>query len=274
MALHGTMKHALQTASAAVLALGLAAGLFGCKPDAAVRKGEPVNPGMGASKAAQAPSAPMPDSATLGTLVGSVTYSGQPPARVPIDMSQDPACGLSGGQNLSEQYVVGKGGGLANVYVYLKDAKNYGAVDTTPVVIDQKGCRFVPHVAAIQAGGTVEFRNSDPTMHNVHAVTVGGKSLDVSQGPGAKPQDVTFDKPATMLPIRCNNHPWMEAMLNVAPNRFFAVTDADGQFRITGVPAGTYTLAFVHEKLGEEDVKVTVSAMSTTPVLHTFHGEK
>lgn len=274
MASQRWMKQTLKNATAAVLALGLAAGLAGCKPDAAVRKGEPVNPGPGASKAAPAPSAPVPDSGTLGSIMGSVTYSGEPPARVPIDMSQDPACGLSGGQNLSEQYVIGKSGGLANVYVYLKDAKNYGSVDPTPVVIDQKGCRFVPHVVAIQAGGAVEFRNSDPTMHNVHAVTVSGKSLDVSQGPGAKPQDVTFDTPATMMPIRCNNHPWMEALLNVAPNRFFAITDANGQFRITGVPAGTYTVAFVHEKLGEEDMKVTVSAMSTTPVLHTYHGDK
>jgi hypothetical protein len=63
-----------------------------------------------------------------------------------------------------------------------------------------------------------------------------------------------------MMPVRCNNHPWMQAFLNVAPNRFFAVTRDDGTFSIPGLPPGTYTLAAVHEKLGEQDTQITVSA--------------
>jgi len=239
--------------------------LTGCKPDAAVQKGAVVGAGPNALK-----TDPAPDAATLGTVMGTVQFTGAPPARVRIDMSQDPACGLTGGTNLAEQYVVERGK-LANVFVYVKDAPHYN-VPMQPVVVDQKGCRFEPHVAAIAAGGSVEFRNSDPTMHNVHsmAVQAGNRSVDISQGPGAKPQDLTFREAETMVPVRCNNHPWMNAFLNVSPNTFFAVTGTDGQFQIPGLPAGNYTLAFVHEKLGEKDVPITVKALGRTPVTVAF----
>jgi plastocyanin len=176
----------------------------------------------------------------------------------------DPACSMAG-ENLSEQYVVNKGD-LANVFVYIKSGLPASSAPSgaPPVRIDQKGCRFIPHVAGVQQGGKVEFTNSDPTMHNVHTVTVGGNpSIDVSQGPGAQPQVRRFNSAENMIRIGCNNHPWMNAFLNVAPNPYFAVTGPDGRFTISGLPPGTYTLAVVHEKLGEQDVQVTVPAHAT-----------
>lgn len=209
--------------------------------------------------------APPVNPAVAGNVVGTIHFKGTPPPRVQIDMSMDPACAMAAGENLSEQYVVNNGG-LANVFVYLKSGLPGSSApkDAPPVRIDQKGCRFVPHVAAVQQGGLVEFTNSDPTMHNVHTVTVGGNpSIDVSQGPGAQPQVRRFDTPENMIRIGCNNHPWMNAFLNVAPNPYFAVTGPDGRFSIRGLPPGTYTLAAVHEKLGEQDVQVTVPAHGT-----------
>ncbi len=183
----------------------------------------------------------------------------------------DPACSLAG-ENLTEQYVVNKGG-LADVYVYIKSglAASAAPAGAAPVKIDQKGCRFIPHVTAVQQGGDVSFINSDPTMHNVHTVTLGDNpALDVSQGPGAQPQVRRMNSPEQMIALRCNNHPWMNAFLNVAPNPFFAVTAADGTFVIKGLPPGTYTLAALHEKLGEQDTQITVPAHTTAQATFTF----
>ena len=217
------------------------------------------------------PTAAAVDPATASTITGVVLLKGTPPARIPIDMSMDPACSLAG-ENLTEQYVV-REGKLANVYLYIKSGLPASSAPVgAPVIhIDQHGCRFVPHVAAVQGGAQVEFTNSDPTMHNVHTVTVGGNDgIDVSQGPGAPPQVRRFPTPGTMLRIGCNNHPWMNAALNVAPNPFFAVTGAEGTFSISGLPPGTYTLAAVHEKLGEQDVQITVPPHGTAKTTVSF----
>ncbi len=211
-----------------------------------------------------APTAAPVDPATAGSITGTIHFKGTPPARIPIDMSMDPACSLAG-ENLSEPFVVTKGA-LANVFVYIKSGLAVSAAPrgVTSLRVDQHGCRFEPHIIALQEGGSVEFTNSDPTMHNVHMVSVGSNpGMDVSQGPGAQPQLRRFDGPEVMLPIRCNNHPWMNAFLNVAPNPYFAVSGTNGSFAIKNLPPGTYTLAAVHEKLGEQDVQVTVPAHGT-----------
>jgi plastocyanin len=242
-----------------VLCAGLGLGsMLGCKPDDAIKKGVVVDGGKKAQEVRM-------DPATEGTVTGTVKVEGKAPAPIKIDMDQDPACGMSGGgDNYSEQYVV-HDGKLANVYLYIKSGpvaalSAPGPDKPVAVVMDQKGCRYTPHVIALMRGGSVEFRNSDITMHNIHTMptSVGSKELNVSQGPKGAPQVVAFNDPEIMIPVRCSNHPWMNAFINVADTPFYAVTDADGHFEIKGLPAGRYELAAVHEKLGEQTMSVTV----------------
>ena len=241
-------------------AFALLLGVASCKSKTAATT---TNPGTTGGYAAA------PAAETTGAVEGVVHFTGVAPARVVIDMSQDPACTFAG-ENDVEQIVAAKGQ-LANVFVYVKGAPHL-APPPQPVVVDQKGCRFIPHVVAVAAGGSVEFHNSDSTMHNVHTmpVQVGNRSVDVSQGPNAKPEQVLFKVPENMLPVRCNNHPWMNAFINVSPNTFFAVSDAAGHFKIAGLPAGTYTLVFVHEKLGQRETPITVTAQQTTSTTAAF----
>jgi len=202
------------------------------------------------------------DASTAGSISGTVYFTGKAPQRIQIDMAQDPACSLADA-NYTEQYVV-HNGGLENGFVYVKDGlgnKLY-APSSDPVVIDQKGCRFTPHVVGVMAGQPVKFTNSDPTMHNVHMTPQIGtnQAVDISQPPNGAGEMRTLPTPELMVPVRCNNHPWMESFINVAANPFFAVSDADGHFTIKGLPPGTYTIVAVHEKLGQQTATVTVGS--------------
>jgi len=213
------------------------------------------------------------DPATAGTISGTIKFAGKAPGRIEIDMAQDPACSLSKDANYSEQYVV-KDGKLANVFLYVKDGlgnKIY-ATPTAAVKLDQKGCRYQPHVIGVQAGQPVEFTNSDPTMHNIHttADTPVNPTVDISQPPMGGTTQKVFSKPELMIPVRCNNHPWMNAFINVSPNPFYAVSDENGHFEIKGLPPGTYTVVADHEVLGQQTTQVTLGAKEAATADFTY----
>lgn len=268
------MKQSFSWLMAGIVAGGMAVGVTGCKPKSTPANSEPA----AANTTPAQPAVPL-NPATLGTVSGTVHFEGKPPERLRIDMSQDPVCSMLGGENLAEQYVV-HDGKLANVYIYVKSgppaAMSAPAKSVAPVVLDQIGCKYVPHVIALMRGGSVEFRNSDATMHNIHTMptVAGNKEIDVSEGPRGAPQVRSFPQPEVMMPVRCNNHPWMNAFINVSPTPFFAVTDASGHFEIKGLPEGTYTLAAVHEKMGEQDITVTVKPQATETANFTYSLKK
>jgi plastocyanin len=214
------------------------------------------------------PAATPIDPATVATVNGTVKFDGTAPKPAKIDMSQDPGCK---GTNEAESVVV-SGGDLANVFVYVKDGLGNRTFDAPkdPVVLDQKGCQYHPHVLGVMAGQTVQIKNDDPTTHNIHPTPKDNREWNESQPPSSPALEKNFAREEIMLPVKCNQHPWMKMYVNVVKSPFFAVTDKSGKYEIKGLPPGDYTLAFVHEKLGEQDQKVTVAAKETKTVDQSF----
>ncbi len=208
------------------------------------------------------------DPATVATVSGTVKFDGTPPKASKIDMSQDPGCK---GANAAENIVV-SGGNLANVFVYVKDGLGSRTFDTPkdPVVLEQQGCQYHPHVLGVMAGQTVQIKNSDPTTHNIHPTPKDNREWNESQPPQSPVIEKNFAREEIMLPVKCNQHPWMKMYINVVKSPFFAVTDKDGKYEIKGLPPGDYTIAFVQEKLGEQTQKVTVAPKDSKTVDASF----
>lgn len=234
----------------------------------ACSKKENTEQSNNAPEPAAQPAATPIDPATVATIDGTVSFDGTAPKSSKIDMSQDPACK---GPNEAETVVVDDGK-LANVFVYVKDGLGNRTFDTptTAVVLEQKGCRYHPHVLGVMAGQTVDIKNADQTTHNIHPTPKDNREWNESQPPSSPDIQKSFAREEIMLPVKCNQHPWMKMYINVVKNPFYAVTDKDGKYEIKGLPPGDYTLAFVQEKLGEQDQKVTVAAKETKTVDESF----
>jgi plastocyanin len=232
------------------------------------KKEEQSSNTMAEKEAAPAPMAAPIDPATVATVSGKVKFEGAAPKPAKIDMSQDPACK---GGNESENLVVSDGD-LANVFVYVKDGLGARTFDVPkdPVVLDQSGCKYHPHVLGIMAGQTVDIKNDDMTTHNIHPTPKDNREWNESQPPSSPAIEKNFAREEIMLPVKCNQHPWMKMYINVVKTPFYAVTDKSGKYEIKGLPPGDYTIAFVHEKLGEQDQKVTVSAKDSKTLDQSF----
>lgn len=224
-----------------------------------------------AAPAASAPAATPIDPATAASVSGTVKFDGAAPKASKIDMSADANCQ---GTNTAETVVVSDGK-LANVFVYVKDGLGNRTFDVPKdaVTLTQSGCKYKPHVLGVMAGQTLDIVNADPTTHNIHPQPKDNREWNESQAPQAAPLEKSFAREEVMLPVKCNQHPWMKMYVNVVKNPFYAVTGPDGKFEIKGLPPGDYTLAFVQEKLGEQDEKVTLAAKDSKTVDVSFKGQ-
>jgi len=196
-----------------------------------------------------------------GVVTGKISYEGEPPVRTPVRMAADPNCMPSEAESLSETTIVGPDGGLQNVFIHVKDGLGNRVYETpaTPIVLDQEGCRYEPHVFGVFVGQPVEIHNSDPTLHNVHAIPKSNDEFNFGQQPKTPPMTRMFDEPEIGLSFRCDVHGWMRAYANVVTHPFFAVTKQDGTFEIKGLPPGTYTIEAWHERLGTQTQQVTIT---------------
>jgi len=210
-----------------------------------------------------ASSAPAPAGDTGGALSGTVTFEGEPPEAQPIQMAADPTCArMHPDPVMTETVVVGDGGGLKNVFVYVKEGlegQTFG-VPTEAAVLDQEGCRYAPHVFGVRAGQTLTIVNSDETLHNIHAMPKNNKEFNIGQPVKGLETDKVFENPEIMIPFKCDVHKWMASYVGVVGHPFFATTDTDGTYSIAGLPAGDYVLEAWHEKYGTQQMNVTVGA--------------
>jgi plastocyanin len=182
---------------------------------------------------------------SAGDVTGKVTLKGTPKAEIPIPLT--PACGkINTTSPTTRHYVVAKDGGLANVFVYIKDAKKAEAKGPEPV-IDQMGCMYEPYVLGVVAGQKFKIKSSDAEMHNVHATPNNNAEFNFVQLKGQE-NDKVFDKAEILARIKCDVHPWMFAYVGVVDHPYFAVTDKDGNFKISGLPDGKYQIEAFHLK--------------------------
>ena len=196
-----------------------------------------------------------------GVITGKVSFEGEPPPRARVRMEADPNCTPDEMQALSQTTVVSADGGLQNVFVHVKDGlgNRIYATPTEPVMLDQEGCQYQPHVFGVFVGQPIEIHNSDPTLHNVHAIPKENDEFNFGQQAKTPPVTRTFDTPEIGVSFRCDVHGWMRAYANVVTHPFFAVTKEDGSFEIKGLPPGTYTIEAWHERLGTQTQQVTIA---------------
>ena len=218
----------------------------------------------------------VPDEANGGTITGKVAFDGAKPKMKVIDMSAVPFCtkAHAGSPGMTEDAVVNDNGTLKNVFVWVKSGlpDKQWQVPTTPVLLDQNGCMYKPHVIGVMAGQQIDIKNSDQTNHNIHPMPQTNQEWNESQPPGTPDRMQTFPRQEVMIAVKCNIHPWMRSYIGVVSHPFFAVTGDDGTFTIKGLPPGTYTIEMIHEKYGKQEQQVTVGAKETKTADFTVKG--
>jgi len=216
-------------------------------------------------------STPVAGQGSTGTIVGHVKYMGPTPVNPIIRMGADPRCNklYVGKRPTSEAFIVGADGAFANVLVNLDGSFPATPVPTTPVVLDQKDCQYVPRVLGARIGQTLQVKNDDPTEHNLHSASMAGNDFNTTQPIKSPPFEFKL-KAGELLHVRCDNHTWMTGYVGIFDNPYFAVSGTDGTFTIANVPPGKQTVKAWHEVMGMQTQMVDVQAGKTTTIDFTF----
>ena len=219
--------------------------------------------------------APAVDAATAATVSGKVLFSGTPPEMQPVDVSSEEACHTkaeSGGPLLTQNILVNEDGTLRNVFVYVKEGLGDRSFPTPkePVVLDQDGCRYAPHVFGIQANQPLTIKNSDEgVLHNVHAISSERNGFNFGM-PKVMETVKQLKRPEIMMKIKCDVHGWMNAYAGILNHPYYGVTADGGTFELSPLPPGDYVIAAWHEEYGTQTEIVTVAANDTKEITFTF----
>jgi hypothetical protein len=197
-----------------------------------------------------------PTAEGTATLTGKVHINGK--VRSPKEIPLDPACSALHREPLrSEGTVVDGANDVRWAFVWIKSGLE-GKIflsPTEPVVLNQEGCRYRPHVFGLRVGQTLKVRNGDPFLHNVHFLPFENQERNLGQAIRGMENEVVFPHPEVMVKIKCDVHASMGAWVGVLDHPFFAVTDDAGSFTITGIPSGKYTLGVWQEEWSTKEDK-------------------
>ena len=219
---------------------------------------------------------PLPDGAAKGTVSGMVTFTGDKPEAGKLTIGADAAKGcVEDGHEVDatdRSLLISDKGGIANAVVTIEVKGAEVKVPEESIMMDQKKCRYEPHVLVVPVGATIRFDNSDAVSHNVHTYGTRNENLNKTVAPGSK-EEKKLDK-KDMIEVKCDIHPWMQSYIMVTEDPYVAITDENGAFTVKDVPAGEYDVEVWHEKLGKAKAKVKIGEDGKAEPLTIEMGEK
>jgi hypothetical protein len=191
-----------------------------------------------------------------GTIKGKFVVDGTAPTPSAVDASKEAFCVEH--HPVDNSVVVGEGGNLANVVVYLRPARgkkvevhpDFAAQQSQRAVLDNKGCSFQPHISLVLTGQPFVVKNSDPVGHNTKTSLIKNANFNQTIPANGEVAFKFIKAEAIPLPVDCSIHPFMHGFVLVREDPYMAASQADGTFEIKNIPAGKHEFEFWHEKPG------------------------
>ena len=210
-----------------------------------------------------------------GTLKGRIQFTGKEPGNMVVRMGMDPMCSrmYAGKRPIDMAVVTSANNGVSGVFVKVEGAFPKTPVPVKPVVVDQRGCFFVPRVVGARVGQTLRVTNGDMLLHNVRSQSSGANAFNVAQPMAGMHYDVVL-KSEELIKLTCDLHRWMVSYVAVVDHPYFAVSGEDGSFTIANVPPGRRTIRVWHERLGELTQTVDIKAGAAAEVIFSYSQEK
>lgn len=226
---------------------------------------------------AVAPSASYEADVPADAIRGEIVFDGEAPARNPIPMGGAPGCSAHSGKVLTET-VIASDGRLQNVLVVVKsgfDKSKVAPAPSAPVLLEQTGCVYSPHVLALRVGQTLLVKNDDAFNHNVNAKAqrANNPTFNQTQAGGGKPIELVFKEAEQLVPLGCDIHPWMRAYVHAIDHPYYALSDAHGAFAIPGLAPGKYRIEAVHESLGSQELELTLDGRAGARAIFHFKAK-